>query len=199
MRPSSLPILLLIILAACSSEEERALKHAREEPLRPAETFTWTSQPLTFQPPPADWRNDRWNQGGLLGVDFVHAKSVGERIYIAEYVKIGKRSEREGRGEPYRLEDVYQETQFSLEGWPVPADSFTVHVAVLDTMAGMEAYRLDFTMNPPDREHQLVGREYYFLVNNHLFEAAFMGLPTNLPLFERVVDTITFPAAGATP
>ena len=191
--------LLLIVLAACSSPEEKALKHAREEPLQAAETYTWTTQPLTFQQPPADWRRDRWNQGGLLGVDFIHAKSVGERIYIAEYVKVARRAEREGRREPYRLEDVYEETLFSLEGWPVPADSFTVHAAVLDTMAGLEAYRLDFTMNPPNREHHLVGREYYFMVGNHLFQAAFLGLPANLVLFERVVETITVPESGAGP
>jgi len=59
-----------------------------------------------------------------------------------------------------------------------------------DTVAGMPAYRLDFTLNTPDRT--LVGREYYFLKKDHLFEAAFLGLPVNMPLFERVVKTITF-------
>lgn len=41
MKPNKLLMcLLLALLAACSSEEERALKHAREEPLQAAETFT---------------------------------------------------------------------------------------------------------------------------------------------------------------
>ena len=53
------------------------------------------------------------------------------------------------------------------------------------------AYRLEFTLNMPGKS--LIGREYYFLKDNHLFEAAFLGLPVNLPLFERVVDSITFP------
>ena len=66
-----------------------------------------------------------------------------------------------------------------------------------DTLAGIRAYRLDYTLNTPQR--QLVGREYYLLENNHLFEAAFLGLPENLPLFERVVTTISFPVAEVAP
>ena len=133
----------------------------------------------------------------MLGVDFIHGDSVGERIYIAEYTKVGRRSERENHAQRYRLEDVVEETLFSTEGWPVPADSFLVSEAVPDTIAGIRVYRLDFRLNTA--EHQLVGREYYMLENNHLFEAAYLGLPENLPLFERVVATISFPPEGKQP
>jgi hypothetical protein len=150
---------------------------------------------VAFQPPPADWRRDRHNEGGLLGVRFTHSGSVGERIYIAEYYQISQRSAREGHARPYRLEDVVDETRFSPEGWPVPADSFLVSDVLPDTVAGIPAFRLDFTLNAPERT--LVGREYYFLKNNHLFEAAYLGLPVNLALFERVVETISFPEEGA--
>jgi hypothetical protein len=193
MKPRHWFPLILLGLVACTSAEDRA----RNEPLSAAETFTWTDQPLRFQPPPADWRRDRYNQGGLLGVDFIHSRSVGERIYVAEYARVGQRSERENHARRYRLEDVVEETLFSTEGWPVPADSFVVSDAVPDTIAGIRVYRLDFTLNTPER--QLVGREYYLLENNHLFEAAFLGLPENLPLFERVVATISFPSEGAQP
>ena len=193
MKPHVWFLLILLGLVACTSAED----HARNEPLSAAETFTWTDQPLRFQPPPDDWRRDRYNQGGLLGVNFIHSRSVGERIYIAEYTRVGKRSERENHTQRYRLEDVFEETLFSTEGWPVPADSFLVADAVLDTIAGIQAYRLDFTLNMP--EHQLIGREYYLLENNHLFEAAYLGLPENLPLFERVVETIVFPRDGVQP
>ena len=127
----------------------------------------------------------------------IHSGSVGERIYIAEYTRVGVRSERENHARRYRLEDVVEETIFSTEGWPVPADSFLVSDAVPDTIAGIWAYRLEFTLNTLER--QLVGREYYLLENNHLFEAGFLGLPENLPLFERVVATIAFPDEGAQP
>jgi hypothetical protein len=185
--------MILLVLIACGSAED----HAMKEPLSAAETFTWTGQPLRFQPPPADWRRDRYNQGGLLGVDFIHSRSVGERIYLAEFTSVGRRSEREGHAQIYRLEDVMEETLFSTEGWPLPPDSFVVSDAVPDTIAGIPAYRLDFTLNTPER--QLVGREYYLLHNNHLFEAAFLGLPENLPLFERVVATISFPPEETNP
>jgi hypothetical protein len=91
MKPDPSFFLLLLVLAACTSNEERAM----DKPLSAAETFRWTDQPLTFQPPPAGWRRDKHNEGGLLGVRFTHSGSVGERIYVAEYTKIGQRSAHE--------------------------------------------------------------------------------------------------------
>jgi hypothetical protein len=179
--------MLALGIGACGPSENPAL----DEPLRAAETFRWCAQPITFQPPPADWRAQRHNQGGLRGVWYTHAGSVGERIYVSEYYKVGQRSEREGRRQRYRLADVVDETRFSTAGWPVPPDSFLVSDVVPDTVAGLPAYTLDFTLNLPERT--LIGREYYLLQNNYLFEAAYLGLPENLPLFERVVATIAFP------
>gem|GEM_PF-4409378 len=117
---------------------------------------------------------------------------MGERIYISEYLKVGRRHEQRGYEGPYTLDDVVEETRFSTEGWPIHPDSFVIAPMVPDSVAGREAYRLDFTLNMPDKT--LVGREYYVLENDHLFEAAFLGLPANMPLFERVVETIIFPA-----
>jgi len=179
----SVLLLILTVFLACDSQEKRALK----EPLLPAETFHWSIIPITFQPPPVTWERQKHNQGGLLGVWFTHKGSVGERIYIAELVKIGNRSLRPG----FSLDDVVEETRFTTEGWPVHPDSFVISPMVADTIAGLPAYRLEFTLNLSERS--LVGREYYFLKKNRLFEAAFLGLPVNLPLFERVVDTIAFP------
>ena len=184
-------LLVLVLVLACTSQE----KKAREEPLLPAETFNWSpAVPLTFQPPPAQWERQKHNQGGLLGVWFTHKGSVGERIYVSEYYKTGRRLLHAKNRWPSSIDDVVEETRFSTEGWPVPADSFVVEPMLPDTVAGMPAYRLDFTLNMPEKI--LVGREYYFLKRDHLFEAAFLGLPVNLPLFERVVDSITFETPG---
>jgi len=179
-------VLIVTIFLACESKEERA----REEPLLPAETFRWCRQALTFQPPPARWERGKHNEGGLRGIWFTHVGSVGERIYVSEYYKVGERSERENSAFPYYIDDVVEEVMFSTEGWPIPADSFVVEEMLPDSVAGVPAYRLDFTLNLPERT--LVGREYYFIKNNYLFEAAYLGLPENMPLFERVVASISF-------
>jgi hypothetical protein len=181
----------LAVFVACDSQEKRAQK----EPLLPAETFHWCAVPVTFQPPPARWARQKHNEGGLRGIWFTHSGSVGERIYISEYYQVGQRSLRDRRSMPYSLDDVVQETRFSTDGWPVPADSFKVAAMQPDTVAGVPAYRLDFTLGTRDRA--LAGREYYFLKSNHLFEAAYLGLPVNLPLFERVVATITLQSPEA--
>lgn len=184
-------LLVLVVISGCDS----AGKKARNEPLLPAETFNWSQVPVSLQPPPPTWERQKHNQGGLLGIWFTHKGSVGERIYISEYLKVGRRQQQRGYRGPFALDDVVEETRFSTEGWPIHPDSFVIAPMVPDTVAGHEAYRLDFTLNMPDKT--LVGREYYFLENDHLFEAAFMGLPVNLPLFERVVETISFPTKEA--
>jgi len=187
-RPLGLIIafMLLVVLLACDSQEKRVIK----EPLLAAETFHWCDVPLTFQPPPAKWERQKHNSGGLRGIWFTHKGSVGERIYISEFYQVGERSMHQNHKRAITLDDVVEETRFTTDGWPVPADSFTIAEMLPDTVAGIPAYRLDFTLNTPERS--LVGREYYFLKKDHLFEAAFLGLPVNLPIFERVVETITF-------
>lgn len=179
----AIPILLMVFMA-CNSEQ----KIARDAPLLPAETFRWCNQPLTFQPPPAKWERHKHNQGGLRGVWFTHRGSVGERIYVSEYYQVGQRAEREEVRFPYSIDEVVAETRFSTEGWPIPADSFVVEEMQRAMVAGVPAYRLDFVLNAPERIY--VGREYYFTKENYLFEAAYLGLPENLPIFERVVATI---------
>jgi len=145
--------LILVFVLACTSQEKRA----REEPLLPAETFNWCVIPLTFQPLPVKWERQKHNEGGLRGVWFTHTGSVGERIYVSEYYQVGQRSMKKGHRRPFSLDDVVEDTRFSTAGWPIPADSFVVEVMVPDTVAGMPAYRLDFTLNMPERT--LVGRE----------------------------------------
>ena len=187
MKRTSALLLILVVFLACDSQEKRALK----EPLLPAETFHWSIIPIAFQPPPVTWERQKHNQGGLLGIWFTHKGSVGERIYIAELLKIGRRSVESDHRWDYSLDDVVEETRFTTAGWPVHPDSFVIAPMVADTVAGLPAYRLEFTLNLPEKT--LVGREYYVLKKNRLFEAAFLGLPVNLPLFERVVETISFP------
>ena len=149
--------LLLVFVLACTSQE----KKAREEPLLPAETFNWGAIPLTFQPPPAPWARQKHNQGGLLGVWFTHRGSVGERIYVAEYTKVGKRSMFRTTAVVFPWKTWWKITRFSTEGWPIHPDSFVIQPMVPDTVAGMPAYRLDFTLHTTE-QRSLVGRGVLF-------------------------------------
>ncbi len=63
-----------------------------DEPLAPREVFHWTSQPVSFTPPPADWRREGELSGGVRGVRFVRAHSVGEAITVGEFHRIAERN-----------------------------------------------------------------------------------------------------------
>ena len=39
----------------------------------------------------------------------------------------------------------------------------------------------------------MVGRRVYVVKNNRMFEFGFQGLQENLALFEKVLDSVTFP------
>jgi hypothetical protein len=67
---------------------------AREH-LEPSETFTWCEQRISFSPPPAPWRREAENSGGLLGVRFVLTGGLGERITVATYPNLAKRDRRD--------------------------------------------------------------------------------------------------------
>ena len=108
----------------------------------PASTSTSASARCRLYAPARTTVNEA---GGIGGYD----------INVAEYTKVGRRSERENDARDYRLEEVFEESLFSTDGWPVPADSFLVAEAVPDTVAGLPVYRVDFTLNTPER--QLVG------------------------------------------
>jgi hypothetical protein len=61
-------------------------------------------------------------------------------------------------------------------------------------VAGESAVVVEFTFDA--HGHPAVGRRIYVVRNNRLFEIGYQGLAENLPLFERLVDSITFPPGG---
>lgn len=58
-------------------------------------------------------------------------------------------------------------------------------------LAGRPALAVDFTFEA-HREKRL-GRRIYVVANNRMFEFGYQGRAANLPLFERVVESVTFP------
>ncbi len=59
-------------------------------------------------------------------------------------------------------------------------------------VAGEPAVVLDLTLDVPEGKRYL--RKVYVLHNDHLFIAEFIGLEESLPLFDKVVASITFPS-----
>lgn len=92
----------------------------------------------------------------------------------------------------YSLDEVLERVIFS----PSSYDSFGTVVAqqpVTGEVAGEAAVSVDFTLDSRDRKILYHGRQVYVMRNNRLFVMAFLGLPENLPLFEQVVATVSFP------
>jgi hypothetical protein len=58
------------------------------------------------------------------------------------------------------------------------------------TIAGEPAVIVDYTFDT--RERKLYGREAYVVHDSHLFVATFLGLEENLPVFDRVIESIRF-------
>ena len=58
-------------------------------------------------------------------------------------------------------------------------------------LAGEPIVTVNFTFQP--RDVPFLGRRIYVLKNNRMFELGYQGREENLPLFERILATITFP------
>ena len=58
------------------------------------ETFEWAGHPIQLLTPPRDWVRSGYNEGGWLGASFIHARSVEERITVAEHQLIARRDGR---------------------------------------------------------------------------------------------------------
>jgi hypothetical protein len=90
----------------------------------------------------------------------------------------------------FSVEDTVDEVRFTRERNPVyPA--LQVDEPVAGDIAGEPALIVKFTF----RGHgtPMVGRRVYTVKNNRMFEFGFQGLQENLALFERILDSVTFP------
>lgn len=75
-------------MAGCGSDEP---PEAAAEPLRAAETFDWSGQPVSFSLPPDGWKRQRAQNGGREGVRFIKSGSVGEVVQVEEHFSVGNR------------------------------------------------------------------------------------------------------------
>ena len=90
----------------------------------------------------------------------------------------------------YTVEETVDEVLFTRERNPVyPA--LRVDEPVQGEVAGERALVVAFTFQ--GHGSPMVGRRVYVVKNNRLFEFGFQGLEQNLALFEKVLDSVTFP------
>lgn len=260
MRLSNPILLLLAVMVAGGCGKLSSQKPVANE------TFDWRGRPITFAPPPSDWRREGINSG-MLGVYFVLTGSVGERILLADHYLVSDRDRSAALGDLLGkmddLDDRELAQQISLARWrtedPISSleagiarecnynldqatlavfaesrsdvrryiqgarnEAGRLHITLADVLprmkfdpakhregewkitsegpavvAGLPAYRVDYTWRSPE-QRLYHGRELYFVADNHPFTASFHGLQRNLPLFDRIVDSIALPPLDPT-
>jgi hypothetical protein len=89
------------------------------------------------------------------------------------------------------LDDVLARVEFRPEQRNDPK-RYTITGRKVFEVAGEKAVSIDYTIDLP--EGRRWNREVYVMHDNHLFVARFIGLEQNLPLFDRVVATLSFDA-----
>lgn len=92
----------------------------------------------------------------------------------------------------YSLDEVVDRVMFDEASY----DSFGQVVSLLPhdiTIAGEPAISIDYTLESRERGITYHGRQAYVLKNNRLFVFTFHGLRENMPLFEQILETVSFP------
>lgn len=91
----------------------------------------------------------------------------------------------------FTLPDVVAAVEFTPERRQEP-----IRWLVLDrreaTVAGVPAVVVDYTFDGPQGSR--FGREAYFMHDNHLFVATFIGLKKTVPVFDRLLESVRFPS-----
>lgn len=92
----------------------------------------------------------------------------------------------------YSLDEVVDRVMFHESQY----DSFgqvVAHLPQEGVIGGEPSVSVDYTLDSTERDIKYYGRQAYVLKNNRLFVFAFHGLPENLPLFDQILETVTFP------
>lgn len=90
------------------------------------------------------------------------------------------------------LEDIVEPALFTGEGYD-RMGRIEVAEPVDSEVAGKPAILLEYVFEPNDRDGVFHGKHYYVAHNNRLFVARFQGVDEYLPLFDAMVDSISFP------
>jgi hypothetical protein len=91
----------------------------------------------------------------------------------------------------YTIDETVDRVLFTKARNPV-YPSLEVEPPEDSTLAGLSAVMVRFTFEA--HGESLLGRRVYVVANNRLFAFGYQGLPENLPLFEQVLETVSFPS-----
>lgn len=181
---------LLIAAGAVFFSKSRSPAIAKEaEPAaagipEPSETFRWGDQPIAFSPPAGGWTRERHAEGGRRGVSFTRYATPPSRIIVAEATL---------QPAPASVDDVLQRLRLTEERFKF-AGSATVGEPVRAVVAGAPAFQTDYSLRERSMQHR--GREFLTEVGGHAFVFSFLGRDTDLAVFENLVSSVRFPAAG---
>jgi hypothetical protein len=93
----------------------------------------------------------------------------------------------------YRIDEIVDRVIFKAEDNQVyPA--LRVEAPISGIVAGEPAVAVKFTFD--GHRLAMIGRRIYLVRNNRLFELGYQGTLANFPVFETLIESIRFPAAG---
>lgn len=149
------------------------------------ETFRWGDQPIAFSAPSGAWTRERHAEGGRRGVSFTRYQAPPSRIIVAEANM---------ETAPNTVEEILPRLRLTKEHFR-SADSATVGEPLPAVVAGLSAFQTDYTVRERSMQHR--GREFIAVADRHAFVLTFLGRDSDLPVFENLVASVSFPAAGA--
>ncbi|MFC1572153.1 hypothetical protein ACFL6M_01015 [Candidatus Eisenbacteria bacterium] len=226
------------------------------------ETFRWSEKPITFSPPPENWKRQKAQSNGRSGVRFERFGAPWGRIIVAEYYPVGRRDRRAPLAEliadtdrlsenefskrlqrvqflaldpvydeereiarrannalseartlhrkgdradarrsldmalrfaylvEYELDDFLDEVLVTADQF-VDADDVYISTPFPDSLAGVATQCVSYRMRHDGFLYS--GLEIWALVDNHLFTLDCLGTRSDSLLFERILDTVSFP------
>jgi len=174
-----------VLFSKDRSRPAPAKADAAARALDPLETFLWSDQPVAFPPPPAPFTRERYAEGGRKGVSFTRYAVPPTRITVAEAaLEPAPNTPEEAIARLRLTKETFKSADFAEVGDPVPA-----------AVSNAPGYQTDYTIRERSMEHR--GREIVALAGRRVFVFTFLGRDADLPLFERLVASVRFPAPGS--
>src|SRR5512140_1098414 len=176
---------LSFFLSRKSPSSAAPAKQARPVALAPAETFLWSDQPVTFRVPKDPFTRERHAEGGRKGVSFTRYAVPPTRITVAEAsLQPAPNTPEEALAKLRLTKETFRSADSAEVGEPAPA-----------AIARAPGFQADYTIRERSMEHQ--GREIVVLAGRRVFVFTFLGRPADVPIFEALVASATFPPPGS--